>query len=157
MGGWEKRGEENLPNDSPPKECGFEHRTVGTFSTLWCRRCVFPLTSRRLTDQTQGSCAGVHQFSGGCVLWCVVLCPYVLQLPACHGLMHSNCKLRNVDSVEFLEVCKVHGWCGQNSFSEQSRKCDAKVRALIFHGGCKGEVGGGHSKLIMVGSWPVFL
>ena len=73
MGGVEKRGVENLTNDTPPKK-GFWTPPPHTV------RSVFPV-QQSTTEQTRSSFGGVQKFSGERVLWYVFLPPYVLHPP----------------------------------------------------------------------------
>ena len=85
MGGLEKRGVEDLTNDTPPKR-GFGPPLVRYVShpsqvSVLCFSC----TKKYTTEQTRSSFRGVQKLSGERVLWYVFLPPIRFAPPPYHG------------------------------------------------------------------------
>ena len=81
-GGGKRRGEETLTKDTPPAEKGPFVRFV--FHPPSVAIGLFLLYKSPHLRRPEALLEGFQTFSGGCVLWCVFLPPYVL-LPPYHG------------------------------------------------------------------------
>ena len=123
MGGWKKEGG-GKPDEGHPSQKGVsEPPSFGTFSTpLRCRCFVFFPVKESTTGQTRSFFGWVQNFSGGRVLWYVLLPPYVLHTPPIMAQLDSllligngpntvsESTVSNTELSEFFGPHRVPGW-----------------------------------------------